>query len=397
MEKIKKRTYDIINLGTRYDLPSKLFDYFIVSIIIINLFITLFSTFDESLKYKNILNIIELITMIIFAIEYGLRFWTAEYLYPKETTSKAKLLYVFSFFGIIDLMTFLPYFLPMQTFATGAIAFRMLRVFRIFRLFKINAQYDSFNVIVEVLNEKRNQIFSSLILIIILMISSSLIMYGLEHDAQPEAFANAFSGIWWSVSTLLTVGYGDIYPITTLGKIMAIIIAFLGVGMVAIPTGIISAGFVEHYTKIKTMHKYALESDVKFVTIKIDKDHPWGNKLIKELNIPKGLILAIIIRKDEVIISKGDTKILFEDKLVLGANTYKEDIDVKMKEILIKEEHPWIGKQIKDLDISRQTIIIMIKRKNKSIIPHGTTIIKNGDSIIIYSKSEHLDGIDIEI
>lgn len=397
MEKIKKRTFDIIKLGTRYDLPSKIFDYFIVGTISINLFITLFSTFDESLKYTNILKTIELITMIIFAIEYGLRLWTAEYEYPNKTKTKAKIAYIFSFFGIIDLFTFLPYFLPMQTFATGAIAFRMLRVFRIFRLFKINAQYDSFNIIVEVLNEKKNQIFSSVVLIIILMISSSLVMYGLEHEAQPEAFKNAFSGIWWSMSTLLTVGYGDIYPITTLGKIVAIFIAFLGVGMVAIPTGIISAGFVEHYTKVKTMHKYASETDIRFITLKIDYEHPWKNQYIKDLNIPRGLILAIILRGDEKIIPKGDVQIHENDKLIIGANAYKEDIDIKLKELVLKEEHPWVGSKIKDLDISRQTIIIMIKRKNRVIIPHGTTQLKCGDCIILYSKTENYDGIEIDL
>ena len=76
-------------------------------------------------------------------------------------------------------------------------------------------------------------------------------MYGLEHEAQPDVFENAFSGFWWSVSTLLTVGYGDIYPITMPGKVFGIVITFLGVGMVAIPTGILSAGFVEQYTILK--------------------------------------------------------------------------------------------------------------------------------------------------
>ena len=84
---------------------------------------------------------------------------------------------------------------------------------------------------------------------LVLMLASSLCMYSVEHDAQPEVFQNAFSGIWWSMSTLLTVGYGDIYPVTTIGRVMAICIAFLGVGAVAIPTGIIGAGFVEQYQK----------------------------------------------------------------------------------------------------------------------------------------------------
>ena len=92
----------------------------------------------------------------------------------------------------------------------------MLRVARVFHLFRLNAKYDSFNVITTVLYEKRNQIISSVFIVLILMLASSLCMYSVEHDAQPEVFRNAFSGIWWSMSTLLTVGYGDIYPIATL-------------------------------------------------------------------------------------------------------------------------------------------------------------------------------------
>ena len=91
----------------------------------------------------------------------------------------------------------------------------MLRVIRIFRLFRVNAQNDGFSIILDVLNEKKNQLLFSIVLILIFMIAASLCMYDLEHEAQPEAVKNAFSGIWWSVSTLLTVGYGDIYPVTT--------------------------------------------------------------------------------------------------------------------------------------------------------------------------------------
>lgn len=125
----------------------------------------------------------------------------------------------------------------------------MLRVARIFHLFRLNAKYDSFNIITTVLYEKRNQIISSVFIVMVLMLASSMCMYSVEHNAQPDIFRNAFSGIWWSMSTLLTVGYGDIYPVTTLGRVMAICIAYLGVGAVAIPTGIISAGFVEQYQR----------------------------------------------------------------------------------------------------------------------------------------------------
>ena len=125
--------------------------------------------------------------------------------------SRATIRFLVSFDGIVDLLTIIPAF-----FLSGFVIFRMLRVARVFHLFRLNAKYDSFNVITTVLYEKRNQIISSVFIVLILMLASSLCMYSVEHDAQPEVFRNAFSGIWWSMSTLLTVGYGDIYPITTL-------------------------------------------------------------------------------------------------------------------------------------------------------------------------------------
>lgn len=385
--KKKKRIFDIIQIGNRKDVPSTLFDIFIVIVIFVNLFVTIFDTFDESAAYSDILDRLELVTILIFTVEYILRIWTAEYLYPKKSFWRAKLKFIFSFNGIVDLLTFFPYYLPFF-FPAGAVAFRMLRVVRIFRLFRINSQYDAFNVILNVLNEKKNQLVSSIFLIVMLMIASSLCMYSIEHNAQPEAFKNAFSGIWWSVSTLLTVGYGDIYPITTLGKFMAIVIAFLGVGMVAIPTGIISAGFVEHYSKIKQLALAAEENDIHFITILVGDDHNLKDVLVKDANLPQGLILALIVRDGEVVVPKGDIKILKGDRLVIGAERYVDEVGVRLREVLIKEEHPWVGIQIKDLDISRLTTIVMIRRRNKTIIPTGNTMIKNGDVVTYYSKKQ---------
>ena len=222
-------------------------------------------------------------------------------------------------------------------------------------------------------------------------------MYSAEHEVQPEQFKNAFSGIWWSVSTLLTVGYGDIYPITTVGRCMAIIIGFLGVGVVAIPTGIISAGFVEQYTKIKTINNYEEEANVKFVTLTVTDTGYWKNKTVKELKLPQGLMLALILRRGEVVVPNGDVVLLAGDRLVLGAEAFAEEINIKLKEIIVKQMHPWNGVAIKDLDISRQTFILMIRRKNRMIIPHGNTIIKEGDVVILYSKHNLKEGIDINI
>ncbi len=252
MEKMRKRIFNIIEIGNREDVPSTLFDIFISITIITSIVTTFLHTFKDLAGNKVVSNL-ELATIIIFVVEYLLRIWTAGYLFQEEKYPRAVLKYIFSGYGLIDLLSIVSYFIPV-IFTTGVVVLRMLRVVRILRLFQLSANYDAFNVIVDVIKAKKNALISSVFMILMLMLMSSMCMYSIENTAQPDVFDNAFSGIWWSVSTILTVGYGDIYPVTTIGKLIAIIMAFLGVGMVAIPTGIISAGFVEYYSKAEGDH-----------------------------------------------------------------------------------------------------------------------------------------------
>lgn len=392
----KKRIFDIIQIGNDGDWPSLLFDCVSILMILTNLFIAIFETFDGSEPYVPMLSVIELITVVGFAVEYGLRFWTAEFLYPAVTPAKAKLQYVTSFNGIIDLLSFFPYFLPVF-FPAGVVAFRMFRIIRIFRLFRINAYYDALNVIGDVIKSKKDQLLSSIFIILVLMMASSLCMYSLEHDVQPDVFRNAFSGFWWAVSTLLTVGYGDIYPITSAGRIFGICITFLGVGMVAIPTGILSAGFVEQYTRLKTFQDYSRETDIRFVLLEAKGDHPWVGKLVRELPLPPDLILAVIQRNGGVVVPRGDTQILQNDRMILAAEGFQGDMGIKLKEVSLRERHPWAGQLIRDLDISRQTLIIMVHRGERILIPNGSLRLLPGDCVLLYSKRTILDAQDLEL
>ncbi len=316
MRDVKNKVFNIIQIGNKNDVPSTLFDYGIIFVIALNLFATLFSTFEVSKPYSTMIDIIEAVTVVIFTIEYALRIWTSDCLYPDSPRGVALLKYVFSFYGLIELFTFLPFYLPFL-FPAGAVAFRIFRVIRILRLFKINAQYDAFNVIISVLKEKRNQLLSSIAMILILMVSASLCMYSLEHEAQPDIFQNAFSGIWWAASTLLTIGYGDIYPLTIAGRIMAIIISFLGVGMVAIPTGIISAGFVEQYTKVRDLPTVKPGTKLELLTYEISPDHPWANKPISDIRLPQQEIIAMVVRNNEEIIPHGATVLKPNDNVII--------------------------------------------------------------------------------
>ncbi len=379
----KKRIFDIIQIGNKSDFVSRFFDVFIATVIILNIVVMFLETFQELQAYFDLFYWIEVVTVSIFVVEYLLRIWTADLLYPDKNRLRAIGRFLVSYDGIIDLLTILPFF-----FLDGFVVFRMLRVVRIFHLFRINSKYDSFNVIKNVIYDKKNQIFSSIFIILILMLASSLGVYSAEHEAQPEVFKNAFSGMWWAVSTLLTVGYGDIYPVTIWGQIMGILTAFFGVGVVAIPTGIISAGFVEQYTKVKKNALFAKEVAVHFVTITITKGHNWEGHLVREANIPQGLVLVIILRHGETIVPDGGTKIELNDRLLLAAESYVDELGIKLNEVTVDDEHAWVNKRVKELDISRLTTIISISRRHRMIIPHGDTIIKAGDDILIYSESQ---------
>lgn len=244
MNRIKQRTFGIIQAGEKGDTASRLFDVFIIGLIILNVIAIIIETFTIPEVLKSVLSVIETVSVIIFTIEYLLRLWTADLLYPNYGAIKSRIKYVFSFMAIIDLLAILPFYIPF-VFPIDLRVLRALRIVRLFRLFKVSRYTSALNTIAIVFRKKSSQLLSSFFVVALLMIISSILMYSLEHDIQPDKFKNAFSGLWWAVATFTTVGYGDIYPVTAAGKVLSSVIALLGIGLVAVPTGIISAGFVE--------------------------------------------------------------------------------------------------------------------------------------------------------
>lgn len=395
--KRRKRLFEILEVGNDLDYVSRAYDYVNAISIIVNLVASIMYTYPQMWEqYGTVLHLIEEVTIVFFGIDYILRVCTARFLYPEETEPRAIFKYIFSFTGIVDLLSFMPYYLPFF-FPTGTVAFRMIRIVRIFRLFRINAYHDSLSIITAVIKGKSQQLISSVFIILILMIASSLCMYSLENKAQPDVFTNAFSGIWWAASTLLTVGYGDIYPITTMGKIFGIIISFLGVGMVAIPTGIISAGFVDQYTSIKKRIEYGYEADMHFIKIHLGEADNWVDKRVADLKLPADVIISVIKRNDEIIIPRGDVVLEAEDTLVLGAEPFEEHEHINLKEIVLRKKNPWNGVRIRDLDISRHSIIVLVKRRNKALIPNGSMMLQEGDRVFMYTKLHLSEASHIEI
>ena len=391
----QQKLFNMVSVGVVDEPLNRMYDILSIVALTLNLTGTFLSTYQSfHMQHAQLLTIIDQVTVLFFAVDYVLRILTAGCLYPKAGSSRRAILkYVFSLAGIIDILSFLPTYLPFF-FPAGVVVFRLFRVARILRLFRINAYYDSLNVITEVLVSKKNQLMSSVFIIVLLMLAASLCMYSVENPAQPDVFSNAFSGIWWAASTLLTIGYGDIYPITQVGKLLSIIIAFLGVGMVAIPTGIISAGFVEQYSRVKRISEYAKEEDLHFVKIELTPGDAWSGQQIKDLQLPHGIIVAVIQRGSNVVVPRGDVILRAGDKVVLGAEALKGDRPVNLKEITLMKNHDWNNTAIKDLDISRQTYIVMVRRDGKALVPNGELELREGDVVILYSK-EHLTNEDI--
>lgn len=234
---IKQKAYALVN-------ASKPFEILIIALIIVNTSAVIAETFTLPARVQSVLSIVEFFSVIIFTAEYILRVWTSDMLHSSLSPVKSRIKYIFSFMAIIDLLAIMPFYLPMLI-SIDLRALRTLRLVRLLRLLKINRYTKALSTIAEVFRRKASQLVSSLIVVGLLMLVAALLMYNIEHEAQPEAFSNVFQALWWSVATLTTVGYGDIYPVTALGKVLSTIIALLGIGLVAVPTGIITAGFSE--------------------------------------------------------------------------------------------------------------------------------------------------------
>lgn len=385
-KRTQKKLFAMVSTGVVDSRLNQFYDIFSTLALIANLACAFASTFDSlEAKFGLLFDYVDEITVFFFLIDYLLRLITAEQQYRGLPAVRAAVRYVTSGYGIIDLLSFLPHYLP-TFFPAGAAVFRMLRVARIFRLFRINAYYDSLSLIGNVVLKKKTQLLASVFVIVTLILASSLCMYSVEHEAQPEVFRNAFSAIWWATSTLLTVGYGDIYPITTLGQILGIIITFLGVLLVAIPTGIISAGFVEEAQNATRLADLEKANNVEFIKAYIGENDAWAHKMIRETSIPSGFLIALIYRDGEPIVPRGGIEILPGDLLIICAEAATEGMLEDVEEITLHSSHSWNGKKIKDLNISKRTVIILVDRDSMMLKPGGDLELLEGDKVILYTQ-----------
>lgn len=249
MSTIGFRIYETLEKGKDGDKLSRGFDIFIMSLIIVNVLLVIAST--EQAFYssnKGWVDLFEVISVIIFSIEYFLRLLTCTYNPKYSHPVWGRIRYIFSFNGLVDLLAILPFYLPLIVTVDGRFL-RVLRLFRLLRLFKMGRYSTAFALIIKVIRDRKEELIISLTMLVVILIFASSFMYYIEHEAQPEAFSSIPETMWWGVATLTTVGYGDVYPITPLGRILGAFIAVLGIGIFALPAGIIASGFESELSK----------------------------------------------------------------------------------------------------------------------------------------------------
>lgn len=232
---------------------DKVINIFIIILIILNVTAVIVETvpsFHDSPSEKQFFHYFELISVIIFTIEYVLRVWSSNHEPKYKHSFKGRLKYIFSGGALIDLLAILPFYLH-SIIGFDLRVLRMLRLLRFFRLFRLTAYMRATKLVATVFRSRVNELLLSLVLILFLIIIASCLVYFAEHQVQPDTFKSIPATIWWAVVSLTTVGYGDMIPITTLGKTFSAIILLAGVAMLALPAGIITSGFLEELGKAK--------------------------------------------------------------------------------------------------------------------------------------------------
>ncbi|MEQ8685113.1 MAG: ion transporter [Imperialibacter sp.] len=253
LNKVRKYLFHIVEPSNKKD-ASYYFDIALMVLIILSIVdIVLESEKSLNDKYGWAFIFFETFSVMLFSIEYLIRVWTSiekkEFKHP--LTGRIK--FMLRPMSVIDLLAILPFYLPFV-----GIDLRFLRAFRLFRIFRIlkMARYsNAFIMIKKVLKEKKEELLVTMTFILIVLVIISTLMYYVERESQPENFSSISKSLWWGVVTLTTVGYGDVYPVTTLGKMLAGVVTLLGIGLIALPSGILASGYTEQISKTKEEKK----------------------------------------------------------------------------------------------------------------------------------------------
>ena len=255
---MRKKTYHILEMTNAKDFLSRAFSLFLVVLISINIICIVLESIPElNTKHRNLFFAIEIFSTTIFAAEYVLRLWSC--VEANLTTShsvKTRLRYALSPLAIVDLLAFLPSIL--QLFFPG-IDLRFLRVLRLLRVFKLTRYFSSFGLLLNVLYEERKNLAGIFVLLLVILTLAASALYLVERDIQPDKFGSIPQAMWWAIAALTTVGYGDVYPLSAAGQVLGSLVTIVGIGMVALPSGILASAFSEQQRRNREFLQVAID------------------------------------------------------------------------------------------------------------------------------------------
>ena len=237
------------------------FSIFIVSLILINVVCIVLESMEElERQYRELFLFIEISSTLVFATEYLMRLWSCvesnQKIGASASNSKKRLKYVLSPMAIVDLVAFLPSLL--QVLFPG-IDLRFLRILRLLRVFKLTRYFSTFELLFNVLHEERKNLAGIFVILIVILVMAASALYLVERDVQPDKFGSIPEAMWWAIAALTTVGYGDVYPQSYLGQVLGSLVTILGIGMVALPSGILASSFSEQMRRKRESLQWVID------------------------------------------------------------------------------------------------------------------------------------------
>jgi voltage-gated potassium channel len=241
---IRRRTWEIVDIAKPGDTISRAFDIVLLALIFLNVIAVIVGSVQSvQQRWGSYLYVFEVFSVIVFTIEYVARLWSCTIDHQFKEPVRGRIRYALRGMSIVDLLSILPFYLPFLGLDLRSL--RVLRMLRIIRVAKVGRYYTSLNLIRDVFRAKKEELLLTLALMVLLIVVASSVLYYCENAAQPDKFTSIPATMWLAIITMTTVGYGDIYPVTILGKIFGGMIAIFGIGFFALPTAILGSGFLE--------------------------------------------------------------------------------------------------------------------------------------------------------
>lgn len=243
----RRRIAEILQAKRQNDPVGTAFDWLLIALILLNVVAVVVATVgDIQRQFDDELFLFEVISVMVFSLEYLCRVWSSvEFNDDEEANWKTRVKYIFTPMALIDLAAILPFFLGLFV----SLDLRVLRIVRLIRVAKLSRYSSAMQLLLDVFRKEHRVLMASLSLLLMLMIIASSGIYLIEHSVQPQHFGSIPQAMWWAMATLTTVGYGDVTPITPLGKFFAGTITVLSMAMVALPAGILASSFSDQLRK----------------------------------------------------------------------------------------------------------------------------------------------------